>query len=89
MTEMEKYVVVRLCAKLMQYADLGEDKEVNDLIDQVLLSNNIKENINKIRALASEYKGVDREQRMGIKKALKRNSELCNERDALYEEYRN
>lgn len=75
----------KLCTKLTLYADLETDKEANSLIDWILLSNIQKENNNMIRALTAEYKYLDREQRKGVKEALKRNSEICKERDLLYE----
>lgn len=49
---MEKKVIVRLCAKIVAETDLYEtDKEVQNLIDWVCLSEQIKENNNTIRNL--------------------------------------
>ena len=57
MTDMEKKVMVRLCAKIVAETDLYEtDKEVQNLIDWVCLSEQIKENNNTIRNLTGEYK---------------------------------
>ena len=47
MTDMEKKVMIRLCAKIVAETDLYEtDKEVQNLIDWVCLSEQIKENNN-------------------------------------------
>ena len=47
MTDMEKKVMIRLCAKIVADTDLYEtDKEVQNLIDWVCLSEQIKENNN-------------------------------------------
>ncbi|RKI88366.1 hypothetical protein D7V94_19630 [Parablautia intestinalis] len=52
MTDMEKKVMIRLCAKIVADTDLYEtDKEVQNLIDWVCLSEQIKENNNTIRNL--------------------------------------
>ena len=57
MTDMEKKVMVRLCAKIVADTDLYEtDKKVQNLIDWVCLSEQIKENNNTIRNLTGEYK---------------------------------
>ena len=47
MTDMEKKVMIRLCAKIVADTDLYEtDKEVQNLIDWVCLSEQIKESNN-------------------------------------------
>ena len=47
MTDMEKKVMIRLCAKIVAETDLYEtDKEVQNLIDWVCLSEQIKESNN-------------------------------------------
>ena len=57
MTDMEKKVMVRLCAKILTETDLYDtDKEVQNLIDWVLVSEQMKENNNVIRNLTGEYK---------------------------------
>ena len=57
MTDMEKKVMIRLCAKIVAETDLYEtDKEVQNLIDWVCLSEQIKENNNTIRNLTGEYR---------------------------------
>ncbi len=54
---MEKKVMIRLCSKIVAETDLYEtDKEVQNLIDWVCLSEQIKENNNTIRNLTGEYK---------------------------------
>ena len=59
MTDMEKKVMIRLCAKIVADTDLYEtDKEVQNLIDWVCLSEQIKENNNTIRNLTGEYKKI-------------------------------
>mgnify|MGYP001134213727 CR=1 FL=1 len=76
MTDMEKKVMVRLCAKILTETDLYDtDKEVQNLIDWVLVSEQMKENNNVIRNLTGEYKQIEPE----------RMKELCKERNSLYE----
>ena len=58
---MEKKVIIWLCAKIVADTDLYEtDKEVQNLIDWVCLSEQIKENNNTIRNLTGEYKKIGR-----------------------------
>ena len=79
MTDMEKKVMIRLCAKIVADTDLYEtDKEVQNLIDWVCLSEQIKENNNTIRNLTGEYKKIEPDCREGVR-------ELCKERNNLYE----
>ena len=60
MTDMEKKVMVRLCAKILTETDLYDtDKEVQNLIDWVLVSEQMKENNNVIRKLTGEYKQIE------------------------------
>ena len=60
MTDMEKKVMVRLCAKIVADTNLYEtDKEVQNLIDWVCISEQIKENNNTIRNLTGEYKRIE------------------------------
>ncbi len=57
MTDMEKKVMARLCAKIVAETDLYEtDEEMQNLIDWVCLLEQIKENNNTIRNLTGEYK---------------------------------
>ena len=50
MTDMEKKVMVRLCAKILPETDLyNTDMEVQTLIDWVCVSEQIKSNNNEIR----------------------------------------
>lgn len=86
MTEMEKGVMVRLCAKILAETDLYEtDEEVCNLIDWVCVSGQIKENNNKIRSLTGEYKQIEPEYREGVREKLERMKKLCEERNSLYE----
>ena len=85
MTEMEKKVMVRLCAKILQYVDITEDKEAENLIQWVIINNNLKENNNEIRNVTADYKKVQPEVYSGIREALKANQEICKKRNELYE----
>lgn len=86
MTEMEKGVMVRLCAKILAETDLYEtDTEVRNLIDWVCVSGEIKENNNKIRSLTGEYNQIEPECREGVREKLERMKTLCEERNDLYE----
>ena len=85
-TDMEKKVMIRLCAKIVAETDLYEtDKEVQNLIDWVCLSEQIKENNNTIRNLTGEYKKIEPDCREGVRAQLERMKELCKERNSLYE----
>ena len=86
MTDMEKKVMVRLCAKILTETDLYDtDKEMQNLIDWVLVSEQMKENNNVIRNLTGEYKQIEPDCREGVKEKLERMKELCKERNSLYE----
>lgn len=86
MTDMEKKVMVRLCAKILTETDLYDtDKEVQNLIDWVLVSEQMKENNNVIRNLTGEYKQIEPDCRTRVKEKLERMKELCKERNSLYE----
>ncbi len=86
MTDMEKQIMVRLCAKILKETDLYDrDMEVRDLLDWICLSDQIKENNNEIRKLIGEYKQIEPECREGVKEQLKRMKELCQVRNNLYE----
>ena len=86
MTDMEKKVMIRLCAKIVTETDLYEtDKEVQNLIDWVCLSEQIKENNNTIRSLTGEYKKIELDCREGMRAQLERMKQLCKERNNLYE----
>ena len=61
------------------------DKEVQNLIDWVCLSEQIKENNNIIRNLTGEYKKIEPGYREGVWEQLERMKELCKERNNLYE----
>ena len=86
MTDMEKKIMVRLCAKILLETDLYDtDIEVRNLIDWICVSEQIKTNNNEIRKLTGEYKRIESKCREGVKEQLERMKELCNERDRLYE----
>lgn len=86
MTDMEKKVMLRLCAKVMQYADLSEDLEAENLVNWVLLNCERKQKNNEIRELMGEYKRSEPERRASIKEALAQGNRLCERRDKLYKE---
>lgn len=86
MTDMEKKVMVQLCAKIITETDLYDtDMEVHKLIDWVCVSEQIKANNNEIRSLTGEYKQIEPECREGVRERLERMKELCKERNSLYE----
>ena len=79
---MEKKVIVRLCTKIVAETDIYEtDTEVQNLIDWVCLSEQIKENNNTIRNLTGEYKKIEPAYREGVRTELERMKELCRERN--------
>ena len=60
MTDLEKKVMIRLGAKSVAETDLYEtDREVQNLIDWVCLSKQIKENNKTIHNLMGEHKKMD------------------------------
>lgn len=63
MTDIEKKVMLRLCAKVMQYADLSVDLEEENLVNWVLLDYERKQKNNEIRELMAEYKRTEPERR--------------------------
>lgn len=86
MTDTEKKVMMRLCMKILTETDLYEaDTEVRDLIDWICVSEQMKENNNKIRSLTGEYKRIEPECREGVREKLERMKTLCEERNGLYE----
>ena len=86
MTDMEKKIMVRLCAKILLGTDLYDtDIEVRNLIDWICVSDQIKTNNNEIRKLTGEYKRIESKYREGAREELERMKDLCNERDSLYE----
>ena len=87
MTDMEKKVMVRLCAKILTETDLYDtDIEMRNLIDWVCVSEQIKTNNNTIRNLTGEYKKIESDCREGVRAQLERMKKLCKERNNLYEE---
>lgn len=86
MTDMEKKVMVRLCAKILSGTDLCDtDTEVRNFIDWICVSEQIKSNNNEIRSLTGEYKRIERACREEVRVQLERMKALCKERDSLYE----
>ena len=86
MTDMEKKVMVRLCAKILTETELYDtDMEVRNLIDWICVSEQIKTNNNAIRNLTGEYKKIEPDCREGVRVQLERMKELCKERNSLYE----
>ena len=78
--------MVRLCAKIVVETDLYEtDKEVQNLIDWVCVSEQVKVNNNTIRSLTCEYQKIQPECRKRVREKLTRMKELCKERNSLYE----
>lgn len=86
MTDMEKKVMVRLCAKILSETNLYDtDMEVRNLIDWICVSEQMKLNNNEIRSLTGEYKRIEPDCREGVRAQLERMKALCKERDRLYE----
>lgn len=86
MTDMEKKVMVRLCAKILSETNLYDvDMEIRNLIDWICISEQIKSNNNEIRSLTGEYKRIEPDCREGVRAQLERMKALCKERDSLYE----
>ena len=57
MTDMEKKVMVRLCAKILTETELYDtDMEVRNLIDWICVSEQIKKNNNTIRNLTGNIR---------------------------------
>ena len=86
MTDMEKKVMVWLCAKILSETDLYDtDMEVRNLIDWICVSEQIKSNNNEIRSLTGEYKRIEPDCREGVRLQWERMKELCKELNNLYE----
>ena len=85
MTDMEKKIMLRLCAKVMEYVDFETDPEAERLVNWVILDNERKQNNNEIRSLMAEYKKGEPERRESIKEALEQGKEICDKRNNLYE----
>lgn len=86
MTDTEKKVMARLCTKILTETELYEtDAEVRDLVDWICVSEQIKENNNKIRSLTGEYKRIEPECREGVREKIERMKKLCEKRNSLYE----
>lgn len=61
------------------------DMEVRDLVDWICVSEQMKENNNKIRSLTGEYKQIELECREGMREKIERMKKLCKKRNNLYE----
>lgn len=85
MTDMEKKIMLQLCAKVIEYVDFETDLETERLVNWVILDNQRKKNNNEIRSLTAEYKKSKQERRESIHAAIKRGKEICDRRDELYE----
>ena len=85
MTDMEKKVMLRLCAKVIEYVDFETDPEAERLVNWVILDNQRKQNNNEVRSLMAEYKKSEPERRERIHAAIKRGREICDRRNELYE----
>ena len=86
MTDMEKKVMIRLCAKILSETDLYDtDIEVRNLIDWICVSEQIKSNNNEIRSITGEYKRIEPDCREGVRTQLEYMKSLCKERESLYE----
>ena len=78
--------MVRLRAKIVVETDFYEtDKEVQNLIDWICVSEQVKVNNNSIRSLTCEYQKIEPECQEGVREKLARMKELCKERNSLYE----
>lgn len=84
---MEKKVLMRICTKIVAETDLYvTDSEMQNLIDWVCVSGQIKENNNRIRELTGEYKQIEPDCREEMREKLERMKEVCKERDSLFEQ---
>lgn len=84
---MEKKVLMRICTKIVVETELYvTDPEMQNLIDWVCVSGQIKENNNRIRELTGEYKQIESGCREGVREKLERMKEVCRERDNLFEQ---
>ena len=84
LTEQSKKLTAKVDGQQKQISRLT-DKEVQNLIDWVCLSEQIKENNNTIRNLTGEYKKIEPDCREGVWAQLEHMKELCKERKRLYE----
>ena len=62
--------MLRLCAKVIQYADFETDRQAKRLVNWVILDNQRKQNNNEICSLMAEYKKGEPERRESIREAL-------------------
>ena len=57
MTDMEKKVMLRLCAKVIQYADFETDRQAKRLVNWVILDNQRKQSIREALERGKEICG--------------------------------
>lgn len=82
--------MVRLWAKIVAETNLYEtDKEMQNLIDWVCLSEQIKSNNNTICNLTGEYKKIKPNCRQGMRAQSECMKKLCKECNDLYEKQNN
>lgn len=87
MTDMEKRVITRVCAKIIVESDFyTADTEMKALIDWLMLTDHLKKNNDKIQEMTKEYCNLEQNRRNGEKGALERSKILCEARGGLYEE---
>lgn len=87
MTDMEKRVITRVCAKIIVESDFyTADTEMKALIDWLMLTDHLKKNNDKIREMTKEYCNLEQNRRNGEKEVIERSKILCEERSSLYEE---
>ena len=87
MEEADSEEAMRICTKIVAETELYvTDLEMQNLIDWVCVSGQIKENNNRIRELTGEYKQMESGCREGVREKLERMKEVCRERDNLFEQ---
>ena len=86
MIDMKKKVIVRLCAKILAETELYDiDMEVQNLIDQICVLEQIKENNNTIHNLTGEYKKIEPNCWERVREQLERMKEFYKGWNNLYE----
>ncbi len=81
----EKSYGPSVCENFTETDLYDTDMEVQNLIDWICVSEQIKSNNNEIRRLTGEYKRIEPECREGVREQLERMKVLCKERNSLYE----
>ena len=85
MTDMEKKIMLRLCAKVIEYVDFETDPEAERLVNWVILDNQRKQNNNEIRSLTAQYKKSEPQRRESISAAHQQGKDISSRRAELYE----